>query len=418
MSPFWLLLDRVVTSGNLSFIDAGGRRRSYGDNTGREVVVRLHDKPVEWRIAIDPALAIAEAFMDSRLTLEQGGLYDFLELLIKNTAREDLSGSSRVLDSIRYATRWFRQYNPASRAARNASHHYDIPREIYELFLDPDWQYSCAYFAHEDLDLAEAQRAKKRHIAAKLRMAPGQDVLDIGCGWGGLGLTLAKLADARVTGITLSSEQLKHARERAAKTGLDSQVRFELRDYRKIEERFDRIVSVGMFEHVGVNHYQEFFDQLYKLLKDDGVALLHSIGRSDTPGITNPFIEKYIFPGGYIPALSEVLPAIERAGLIVADVEILRLHYAKTLRAWREAFMARRDEAKRLMGERFCRMWEFYLAGSELAFRYQDLMVFQIQLIKQVDALPLTRDYMLEDERRLQALEKAGEGPRPRLAGT
>jgi cyclopropane-fatty-acyl-phospholipid synthase len=417
MSPLWLLLDRVVTSGNLTFIDAGGRKRTYGDNTGREVVVRLHDQAVAWRIGLDPGLAIAEAFMDGRLSLEQGRLYDFLEILIHNTGRQTPPASTRMLDRMRYATRWLRQYNPVGRAARNASHHYDIPPEIYDLFLDPDWQYSCAYFPHESVDLGEAQRAKKRHIAAKLRVSPGQDVLDIGCGWGGLGLSLAKLADARVTGITLSNEQLFRARERARKTGLDNQVRFELRDYRKVQERFDRIVSVGMFEHVGVNHYQEFFDQVHKLLKDDGVVLLHSIGRSDTPGITNPFIEKYIFPGGYIPALSEVIPAIERAGLVVADIEILRLHYAQTLRAWREAFMARRDEARRHMGERFCRMWEFYLAGSELAFRHQGMMVFQIQLIKQVDALPLTRDYMVEDERRLAAIE-AGEGQRPRLAGT
>ncbi len=417
MSPLWLLLDRVVTSGNLIFIDADGRKHIFGDNAGPEVVVRLQDKTVEWRIALDPGLAMAEAFMDGRLNLEQGNLYDFLEILIENTKRRYPPASSRMLDHMRYATRWIRQYNPVSRAARNASHHYDIPPEIYDLFLDPDWQYSCAYFAHPDVDLAEAQRAKKRHITAKLRVSPGQEVLDIGSGWGGLGLTLAKLANARVTGITLSNEQLRRARDRAKKMGLDGQVRFELRDYRKVEQQFDRIVSVGMFEHVGVNHYQEFFSKVCSLLRDDGVALLHSIGRSDVPGITNPFIEKYIFPGGYIPSFSEVIPAIERAGLIVSDIEILRLHYAHTLRAWRDAFMSRRDEAKRLMGERFCRMWEFYLAGSELAFRHQGLMVFQIQLIKQVDALPLTRDYMLEGERRLQAIE-TGEGQRPRLAGT
>jgi cyclopropane-fatty-acyl-phospholipid synthase len=417
MSPLWLVLNRVVTSGHLVFIDAEGRRHVFGDKTGPEIVVRLHDKAAEWRIALDPGLAIGEAFMDGRLTLEQGDLYAFLETLISNAALHEPPGSTRLLDSLRYATRWIRQYNPVSRARRNASHHYDIPPEIYDLFLDPDWQYSCAYFPGDVTDLAEAQRAKKRHIAAKLRVSPGQEVLDIGSGWGGLGLSLAQLGDARVTGITLSSEQLRRARERARKMGLDKQVRFELEDYRNVQHSYDRIVSVGMFEHVGVNHYQAFFDQLARLMKDDGVAVLHSIGRSDGPGITNPFIEKYIFPGGYIPSLSEVLPAIERAGLIVADVEILRLHYAKTLRAWREAFMARRDEAKLLMEERFCRMWEFYLAGSELSFRYHGMMVFQIQLIKQIDALPLTRDYMLEDERRLAALE-AGEGQRPRLAGT
>lgn len=417
MSPLWLFLNRVVTSGNVTFIDADGRRRVFGDNTGPEIVVRLHDRRIEWPLALDPSLAFGEAFMDGRLTLEQGELYQLLETLVANANRHGPPVMARTLDGLRYATRLARQYNPVSRAKRNASHHYDIPPEIYDLFLDPDWQYSCAYFPHEEVDLADAQRAKKRHIIAKLRMSPGQEVLDIGSGWGGLGLTMAKLANARVTGITLSSEQLRRAQDRAKKEGLDNQVRFELRDYRKIDHKFDRIVSVGMFEHVGVNHYQAFFDQVHKLLKDDGVALLHSIGRSEGPGITNAFIAKYIFPGGYIPSLSEVMPAIERAGLIVADVEILRLHYAQTLRAWRNAFMARRDEAKRLMGERFCRMWEFYLAGSELAFRYQNMMVFQIQLIKRVDALPLTRDYMVEDERRLDALE-TGQGQRPRLAGT
>jgi len=417
MSPLWLVLNRVITSGNVVFLDADGRRRAFGDGAGPEIVARLHDRRIEWPLALDPGLAFGEAFMSGRLTLEQGTLYEFLETLVTNAGRRGPPGSSRTLDGLRYATRWLRQYNPISRAQRNASHHYDIPPEIYDLFLDPDWQYSCAYFPYEHIDVAEAQRAKKRHIAAKLRTAPAQDVLDIGCGWGGLGLSLAKLAGVRVTGITLSSQQLRRARERAKKTGLDNQVKFELRDYRKIDQKFDRIVSVGMFEHVGVTHYQAFFDQIAKLLKDDGVALLHSIGRSDGPGITNPFIEKYIFPGGYIPSLSEVLPAIERAGLMVADIEILRLHYALTLRAWRNAFMARRDEAKHLMGERFCRMWEFYLAGSELAFRHQGMMVFQIQLIKQVDALPLTRDYMIEDERRMDALE-AGQGQRPRLAGT
>lgn len=417
MSPLWPLLHRVVATGSLAFIDANGVRRDYGDGAGSDIVAKLHDRRIEWALALDPSLAFGEAFMSGRLSLERGSIYDLLETLIINANRQTQPGTSRLLDGLRYTTRLVRQYNPAGRAARNAAHHYDIPPDIYELFLDPDWQYSCAYFPHEGVDLAEAQRSKKRHIIAKLRMAPGQSVLDIGCGWGGLALSVARLTEARVTGITLSSEQLRRARERAQAAGLDAQVSFALQDYRNVDRQFDRIVSVGMFEHVGVNHYQKFFDKIYALLKNDGVALVHSIGRSEGPGITNPFIEKYIFPGGYIPSLSEVLPAIERSGLMVADIEILRLHYAWTLRAWREAFMARRGAAKQIMGERFCRMWEFYLAGSELAFRHQGMMVFQIQLIKQIDALPLTRDYILEDERRLDALE-AGQGPRPRLAGT
>jgi cyclopropane-fatty-acyl-phospholipid synthase len=316
-------------------------------------------------------------------------------------------------EMLRKSIRRLQQLNLKGRALRNASRHYDIDRQIYELFLDPDMQYSCAYFT-PGADLAEAQHAKKRHIASKLAVKPGQRVLDIGCGWGGLGLYLARATGSTVRGITLSREQLAVARERAARQRLANAVKFELEDYRQTAGTFDRIVSVGMFEHVGVNHYKTFFRQMARLLKDDGVALLHSIGRSDGPGYTSPFIAKYIFPGGYFPALSEVLPVIERAGLIVSDIEVLRLHYAETLKAWRERFLARRAEAVAFKGEAFCRMWEFYLAGSEAAFRYQGLVVFQIQLTKRVNTLPITRDYMRETERALAQQER--EGPQ-RLAG-
>jgi cyclopropane-fatty-acyl-phospholipid synthase len=298
------------------------------------------------------------------------------------------------VETFRFAGRWLRQFNPRPRARRNVEHHYDLDSGLYELFLDGDRQYSCAYFEQEGMSLEEAQAAKKRHLAAKLNLRDGMKVLDIGSGWGGLALYLAKTAHVEVTGITLSEEQRKVGEERARAEGLSNAVTFKLCDYRELDGKFDRIVSVGMFEHVGIAHYRRFFARMGELLSKDGVVLLHSIGRFDGPASTNPFIDKYIFPGGYIPALSEVLPAVERNGLLVTDVEILRLHYALTLRHWRQRFRASWHTAVDRYGERFCRMWEFYLAGAETGFRYQNLMVFQLQLTKDQKALPLTRDYI------------------------
>ena len=414
--PLELLLRKTIVHGDLAVIDADGQRHGFGDGSGSQVVVRLVDKATERAIAHNPPLAVGEAYTNGCLLIEQGDLYQFLELGVRNMDARKPPYWFRLLDRLRHGLRRFQQFNPTWRSQRNVAHHYDIDGAIYDLFLDPDKQYSCAYFL-PGADLDEAQEAKKAHIASKLAMAPDQKVLDIGCGWGGLGLWLAKHTGANIKGVTLSSEQLAIAKDRARKQGLNSCVRFGYEDYRHIQGTFDRIVSVGMFEHVGVNHYASFFKRISQLLKPDGVALLHSIGRSDGPGFTNPFIAKYIFPGGYFPALSEVLPAIERAGLIVSDVEILRLHYADTLKAWRERFMARRQEAVRLKGEDFCRMWEFYLVGSEIAFRHQGLIVFQIQLVKSVDTLPITRDYMLETERRYLRGGDQAELPEHRLAG-
>ena len=303
---------------------------------------------------------------------------------------------------------------PAGRGATSA-HHYDLNGRLYSLLLDRDRQYSCAYFPRGDETLDEAQAAKKRHIASKLLLdRPGLQVLDIGCGWGGMALTLARDYGARVLGITLSTEQLEAARARAASEGLADQVRFELRDYREVAEQFDRIVSVGMFEHVGIDHYNTFFHVVRRCLKPDGVALIHAIGRSDGPGATNPWIQKYIFPGGYSPALSEVLPPAERSGLVATDIEILRMHYAKTLRLWRANLAARRDAISALYDERFCRMFEFYLSGSELAFRLQGHMVWQLQLTQpNAPTVPLTRDYMLEAEREAAAAAGVGAGVMP-----
>jgi cyclopropane-fatty-acyl-phospholipid synthase len=409
-----VLLRRIVRRGSLGFTDALGQTHSYGDGTGAPVVVRATDAWLEKQLVFNPQLALGEAYMDGRLLMEQGRIYNLLELLLSNARQQALPSWTHGLDAARYLARRLMQFNPSGRARRNAAYHYDIDRAIYDLFLDRDRQYSCAYFT-PGADLETAQLAKKRHLAAKLAVKPGQRVLDIGSGWGGLALYLAKIVGCDVTGVTLSTEQLSLSRERASKEGLARSVRFDLKDYRKVDGRFDRIVSVGMFEHVGINHYLTFFRKVRTLLADNGVALIHTIGRSEPPSVTNPFIAKYIFPGGYIPALSEVVSSIEKSGLIISDLEIMRLHYAETLKAWRERFLANWDKAAAIRDETFCRMWEFYLAASETAFRYQDLVVFQLQLAKRIDALPLTRNYMFDEERRLMESEVL-EG-RPRMAG-
>jgi cyclopropane-fatty-acyl-phospholipid synthase len=408
-----ILLRRIVLRGSLQLIDADGIAHGYGDGGPPRVSVRLADRRLERQLVRDPPLALGEAYMHGRLQMVEGGIYDFLELILSNLESEPLPSWTKSFNAARYLLRRLRQFNPSGRARRNVAHHYDIDGAIYDLFLDSDRQYSCGYFT-EGADLEEAQLAKKRHLAAKLAIEPGQRVLDIGSGWGGLGLYLAKAAHCDVTGVTLSSEQLKVSRERAAKEGLNRAVHFEFKDYRKVEGRFDRIVSVGMFEHVGVNHYGAYFRKLRNLLSDDGVALIHTIGRAEPPTATNPFIAKYIFPGGYIPALSEMVASIERSGLVITDLEILRLHYAETLRAWRERFVANWDKAAAIQDETFCRMWEFYLAASETAFRYQKLVVFQVQLAKRIKSLPITRDYMYKAE--CGFVEHEGV-ERPRMAG-
>ena len=405
--PLRLILDTVVTRGSLHIETSDGATFQFGDATPPRVSVKFMDKRLERQIALNPNLAVAEGYMDGRLIMQEGRIYDLIALVLDNAMGKPLPRWALAADGIRYLTRRVAQYNPTSRARRNVQHHYDIDGRIYDLFLDAERQYSCAYYPTADTDLEDAQRAKIRHIAAKLAIGDQHRLLDIGSGWGGLALNLAGMTGCEARGITLSDEQLAYAQRWAQKRGLDNRVQFSLTDYRQLEGRFDRIVSVGMFEHVGINHYQTFFDRIHDLLDDDGVALIHFIGRSDRPAATNAFIARHIFPGGYIPALSEVLPAIERSGLIVTDVEVLRLHYAMTLRHWRERFIAHWDEAASIQGERFCRMWEFYLAGSETAFRYQNLVVFQIQLTRRVDALPIVRDYMSAGEGELLARERA-----------
>jgi cyclopropane-fatty-acyl-phospholipid synthase len=387
-------LKRAIRQGTLEVERSSGARLTVGDGTGRSLAVRFTDKAAERQLMLNPPLVLGELFMDGRMIVTRGSVYDLLELVTRNLSAVPPAGLARARERLRIALRPLQQHNNARRAKRNVAHHYDLDDRLYDLFLDGDRQYSCAYFEHPGQSLEEAQLAKKRHIAAKLLVEPGQRVLDIGSGWGGLAIYLAGQCGADVTGITLSEEQLEVARQRAEARGPTAGVHFRLQDYRAISEQFDRIVSVGMFEHVGLGYYGSFCKKAADLLTDDGIMLLHSIGRTDGPGSNNPWINKYIFPGSYTPALSEVLPAIERAGLVVTDIEILRLHYADTLRAWRERFLVRRGEACALYDERFCRMWEFYLAACECGFRHWGLMVFQIQLAKRQDAVPLTRDYI------------------------
>jgi cyclopropane-fatty-acyl-phospholipid synthase len=409
-------LTRFIRNGNLRLNFASGNSLKFGDGTGTPVTVRIQSHRALARLLLDPELRLGEAYMSGDLVMEEGTIADLLALLMSQGSHGQLPFFARPQAMWRYSRRRLDQFNYRRRSKRNVAHHYDLDGRLYSLFLDADRQYSCAYFERPDQSLDDAQLAKKRHLAAKLLLKQGQRALDIGCGWGGLGLYLAEYCGAQVTGVTLSEEQLKLARGRAIERNLTDRVDFRLQDYRDIRERFDRIVSVGMFEHVGVSHFGAFFRQCARLLTDDGVMVLHSIGRSEGPSATNPWIDKYIFPGGYIPALSEVLPAIERAGLVVTDIEILRLHYAETLLHWRTRFMARAEEAARLYDERFVRMWEFYLAASEMAFRHQGMMVFQIQLAKRVDAVPLTRDYIGQEEERLRALDSRTQAPL-RMAG-
>jgi cyclopropane-fatty-acyl-phospholipid synthase len=407
-------LTQFIRRGSMTFTTASGAKFTCGDGTGEPVAVRFLTRDAERRILLNPELALGEIYMDGTFVVEQGSIADALAILLDQP--EILPRWAKLQWWVRYLVRHAQQFNPRSRARENVARHYDLDGRLYSLFLDVDQQYSCAYFETPDTSLDDAQLAKKRHLAAKLLVRPDDRVLDIGSGWGGLGLYLAEAAGADVTGVTLSTEQLQVSNARAAEKNLTGSARFLLQDYRDIPGPFDRIVSVGMFEHVGVDFYETYFRRCAELLTDDGVMMLHSIGRSDGPDVTNPWISKYIFPGGYIPALSEVIPAIEAAGLLVCDIEILRLHYAETLKAWRERFMARREEAVRLYDERFARMWEFYLASSEMSFRKQNLMNFQIQLTKRQGVVPMTRDYIGREEAKLRGVER-GKRPRLQIAG-
>ena len=388
---------RFFHTGRLRVIDVGGRTMSFGPGEAgsRSSTVRLTRSGVAGRIVSNPVLHLGEAVTEGDVLVEEGDLYNFMALVGENFRFDpERRAPPRIKRAVQATLHSLTELNDRVAARRNVSHHYDLSTAFYRLFLDPDLQYSCAYFPNPEASVDEAQALKKRRLGEKLCLAPGMSVLDIGCGWGGLGLTLAKDFGAQVRGVTLSTEQHGVATGRAAAAGLADRARFDLIDYRDIPGPYDRVVSVGMFEHVGRPNYDTYFKRICDLLTEDGVAVVHSIGRMDGPGVTNPWIEKYIFPGGYIPSLSEVLPSIERAGLWVTDIEIMRLHYAETLKAWRMRFLANREAAKAMYDERFCRMWEYYLVTSEIAFRYAGHMVFQVQLARRQESVPLTRRYM------------------------
>lgn len=394
---FDAFLNHLLREGDLRITFPDGRTRRYGDGSGQPVAVTLHDPALPRKIILSPDMAVGEGYMDGRLTIADDDLYGFLTLAVRNMAAQGDPWFRRPMIWARHALRYVQQFNPATRARSNVAHHYDLSGELYDLFLDRDRQYSCAYFRDPDMTLDAAQEAKKHHIAKKLLIEPGMRVLDIGCGWGGMGLTLARDHGAEVLGVTLSQEQHAEANRRAEEAGLADRCTFKLMDYRDVTGQFDRIVSVGMFEHVGVPHYEEYFRNVRDRLKQDGIALIHTIGRSDPPGTTSPWILKYIFPGGYVPALSEAIAPIERQYLFATDIEVWRLHYAQTLRTWHDRFMANIDRARDLYDERFCRMWRYYLIACELTFRYNYQVVFQFQLTKEQDAVPLTRDYLYRD---------------------
>ncbi|MGP1357223.1 class I SAM-dependent methyltransferase [Roseicyclus sp.] len=397
------MLDRMLrgffTVGALEMVYPNGETRRYGEASAAPIKVRMTDPALPRRFVANAELALGEAYMDGTFTIDGDDLDAFLTLVTRNAARGRHVWWRRLDHAIRYARRKIDQNNPAFRARANVAHHYDLSGALYDLFLDADRQYSCAYFADPSMTLEAAQAAKKHHIAGKLLLEPGMEVFEIGCGWGGMALTLARDYGARVLGVTLSEEQHKVATERARKAGLSDRVRFELMDYRAVKGRFDRIVSVGMFEHVGVPHYREYFDTVRARLKEDGIALVHTIGRAAPPGTTSPWIAKYIFPGGYVPALSEMTRAVEDADLYPCDVEVWRLHYAETLRHWYDRFMANEAAARALYDARFCRMWRYYLKACELTFRHNRQCVFQVQLARRQDAVPLTRDYLYPRER-------------------
>jgi cyclopropane-fatty-acyl-phospholipid synthase len=392
------MLERFIKRGTLRVIDADGHIIEFVGSAEPIATIRLHDSGLPMKLFRNPELHAGEAYMNGTLTFEDCSLEDFLGLFSINRATIASYPLQTVLRRISRMVRAFQQYNPVGRAQQNVAHHYDLSEEMYRQFLDEDLQYSCAYFENGDETLEEAQEKKKRHIASKLRLEPGQRILDIGCGWGGLALDLARRADVQVLGVTLSEQQHRVAVDRATASGLSDRVKFELRDYREVDQRFDRIVSVGMFEHVGVTRYDEFFGKVFDLLVDDGLAVLHSIGHMSPPSTASPWLRKYIFPGAYSPALSEVFAATERQHLWVSDVEVLRVHYADTLVEWNRRFQKNRAKVAELYDERFCRMWEFYLISVETMFRTGAQMVFQMQLARTRDAARLTRDYIFEAE--------------------
>ena len=418
MSLIGRFIEQLLPVGSITLIKPDGRRETHGPGGGKHITVKLHDRKAAFDLFRNPRLRLGELYMDGRLTIEDGTILDLLELIVGAKPWEEGRRKALGKGKMGKLASLFRR-NPVRKARSNVAHHYDVGNELYALFLDDDLQYSCAYFTDPKNSLEQAQADKKAHIAAKLDLKPGHRVLDIGCGWGGMALYLHKVAGVDVLGVTLSQEQLKIARERAAAAGVSDHVKFELIDYRKVEGQFDRIVSVGMFEHVGKAHFDEFYARCRELLTQDGVMLLHTIGKmGDAIKAPDPFTDKYVFPGYHLPSISQMQEASQRAKLIASDIEILRLHYALTLREWLKRFTAAREKMVKLYDERFFRMWEFYLSGGIVMFESGSGCNFQVQYVRDRNALPITRDYMFETEQRYRkiAAEPAGV-KKPRSSG-
>ena len=389
-------LETFIVQGNITVKFVDGNIKQIGQRGRASVVISLLEKDLPKKLILNPELALGEAYTNGTLAIENDDLFGLLKILALNAKKQQNHWLSKLVKLRQNAFRRFFQRNKISGAKLNVAHHYDLSPELYEMFLDKDLNYSCAYFLSDKNTLVEAQKNKKHHIAKKLMLKPNINVLDIGCGWGGMSLTLAREYEANVLGITLSKEQKLVCEQRALEEGLSHKVKFELMDYREDVGKFDRIVSIGMFEHVGIPNYNRFWREVFQKLSDDGIGLIHTIGRTTPPGGTNPWINKYIFPGGYIPAMSEVMGNVEQNDLYVTDVEVLRLHYAKTLKRWYENFRNNEREIKKIYDEKFCRMWKYYLIASEISFRYYQHVVFQFQISKKIESLPLSRTYIYE----------------------
>jgi len=390
-------LNNIFKKDGFVLIDAFGKKYIIGTPINKDpIVVRLLNKKLHYKLLFYPDLYFGEAYAEGDIEIENGSLTDFLNIALMNLGRTDINIFNKILNKLRGSYRYLTNFNFIKKSKMNVAHHYDISDELYELFLDPKKQYSCAYFKNEDDTLETAQNNKINHIIKKLNIKSGQRILDIGSGWGSLAIDIAKSIDCDVTGITLSENQYNFSLKKIKDLGLEKKVRFKLLDYRQINDKFDRVVSVGMFEHVGRKYYKKFFDQIFNLLDENGVAIVHTIGSVDPPRDPQPWINKYIFPGGYTPSMSEMTKPIEKSGLIVSDVEVLKLHYSLTLRHWKERFLSNKNKVISMFDEKFFRMWEFYLTSCEIAFKYGDQVVYQFQLAKNYTSTPTTRDYIYQ----------------------
>ena len=388
-------LKKLIKDDGFEFLDANNKSYIIGKpKKEKPIKLKILDKSLHWKLLINPDLYFGEGYMNGSIVIENGSLTEFLDIALKNVGRDSTNGITNILARFRRVYRYITNFNLIGKSKENVAHHYDISEKFYDLFLDEKRQYSCAYFKNEDDTLEVAQNNKIDHIIKKLNLKPNQKVLDIGCGWGTLAIDIAKKTQCEVVGITLSENQLEYSKQKAKEMNLENQVEFRLSDYRQLNEKFDRVVSVGMFEHVGRKFYKTYFNKVFDFLNEDGVALIHTIGSINPPRGPQPWITKYIFPGGYTPSLSEVALPIEKSGLIVSDLEVLRTHYQHTLRNWKDRFMSKKNEVLEMFDEKFFRMWEFYLVGCEMAFKWSDQVVFQFQLTKKLKATPITRDYI------------------------